>query len=130
MDPIANMLTMIRNAQAVNKETVKVPYSLMKHGIAELLVKQGFVTSVEKKEKKDTKPYLVIDLKYFEGGRGAITNARRISTPGRRMYAGAADLKEVKGGHGSSIISTSKGLMTGNDAKKSGLGGEIVCEIW
>lgn len=130
MDPIANMLTMIRNAQAVNKETVKVPYSSVKHGIADILAKQGFVLSVEKKEKKDTKPYLVIDLKYFEGGRGALTNAKRISTPGRRMYAGAAELKEVKGGHGTSIISTSQGLMTGGEAKKKGLGGEIMCEIW
>ncbi|MEX0916848.1 MAG: 30S ribosomal protein S8, partial [Candidatus Spechtbacterales bacterium] len=98
MDPIANMLTMIRNAQAVQKEAVKVPYSTVKHGIADILAKEGFVANVEKKEKKDTKPYLVIDLKYFEGGRGALTNAQRVSKPGRRMYGRATELKAVKGG--------------------------------
>lgn len=130
MDPIANMLTVIRNAQAVQKEMVKVPYSSVKHAIADILAKEGFVASVEKKEKKDAKPTLVIGLKYFEGGRGALTNARRISTPGRRMYGRATELKAVKGGHGIAIISTSKGLMTDAAAKKSGLGGEIMCEVW
>ena len=130
MDPIADMLVMIRNAQAVHKETVKVPYSSMKHGLADLLVKEGFVASVEKKDKKDGKPALIVTLKYHEDGRGAITNARRISTPGRRMYSSSRQLTQVKGGYGAAIVSTSQGLMSATDAKKKGVGGEVVCEVW
>lgn len=130
MDPIANMLVSIRNAQAVNKETVNVPYSVVKHRIADILRDKGFVGLVEKRERKMTHPALTITLKYDEKGRGAISYMKRISKPGRRIYTKKDEMQRVHGGHGIGIISTSHGLMTVEDAKQKGVGGEIICEVW
>lgn len=130
MDPIANMLVSIRNAQAVQKESVVIPYSQVKHTIADLLMKEGFVDTVKKQQHKNSHPSLLIGLKYRENGAGVIVSARRVSTPGRRMYVKNAHITPVKGGNGVSIISTSKGIMTEKKAKKEGLGGEVLCEVW
>lgn len=130
MDPIANMLVSIRNAQAVNKETVVVPYSVMKHNIADILVSKEFVAGVEKKERKTAQSTLVITLKYNQEGQGAISYMKRVSKPGRRMYAKKDEMKRIHGGYGIGIVSTSHGLMTVEDAKKKGVGGEIICEVW
>jgi len=137
-DPISNMLTSIRNAQAVRHQVVDVPFSNIKYEIAKILQKQNFIEKVEKKGKK-TKKNIEITLKYdnkipAEGearqGRSAISGLKRISKQGQRIYASNQKIRKVKGGYGIAIISTSKGIMTDKEARKNKLGGEILCEIW
>jgi small subunit ribosomal protein S8 len=128
MDPIADMLTQIRNAQAVLYPTVEIPYSNLKFEIAKILEKEKFVEKVEKKGKK-TKRTIEITLKY-EKKTPAISGLRRISKPGQRIYLPYKKIKKVKGGYGIAIISTSEGLMTDKEARRQKLGGEVLCEIW
>jgi len=128
IDPITDMLNRIRNAQAVLKDTVDVPFSNLKYEIAKILEKQGFIAKIEKKGKK-TKKIIEITLKYLEN-RPAISGLKRISKPGQRIYKNTKEIKQVKGGYGITIISTPKGLMTNKDTKKQKLGGEIICEVW
>lgn len=128
VDPIADMLNRIRNAQAVQKESVEAPFSQIKYAIAKILEQKGLVKNVEFRGKK-TKKTIVMDLRYKDNS-PVITAVKRISKPGQRVYSSAHDLKRVKGGHGIAILSTSKGLMTDRDAKKEGVGGEVLCEIW
>jgi len=128
------MLTVIRNAEAVQKPAVMVPYSHLKYEVAKILERKGFVLNVEKKNKKAKKndkvrPYLEIVLKYTQN-LPAISGFKKISTPGQRIYIPAAGIQKVKQGQGIAIISTSKGLMTGYEAKKAKVGGEMMCEIW
>jgi small subunit ribosomal protein S8 len=127
-DPISDMLNRIRNAQAVLKETVDIPFSDLKYGIAKILEKKGFITKVEKKGKK-VRRTVEITLKY-NAKQPAISGLKRISKPGQRIYKNAKEIKPVKGGYGVAVISTSKGLMTDKEARKKKLGGEILCEIW
>lgn len=127
-DPIADMLTRIRNAQAVRKETVEVPFSAIKYAIAKTLGKKGFIKSAEFRGKK-VKKTIEIKLKYQEKTPG-ITGARRVSKPGQRMYVSVQDIGRVKNGYGIAILSTSKGVMDGHQAQKEKVGGEILCEIW
>ena len=132
MSPIANMLTQIKNAQSRSKEEIVLPFSKMTFGIAEILKNKGFISGVEKKTRKMNKSevsILGVELKY-ENGIGAIGGIKMISKPSRRVYAGKDDLRPIKNGYGISIISTSKGLMTGDEAKKAKIGGEVICEIW
>jgi small subunit ribosomal protein S8 len=134
MDTVANMLTVIRNAQAVLKPAVAVPYTRLKYDIAKILERKGFVAGVEKKNKKMKKtakvwPYLEITLKYTDKI-PAVGGFKKISKSGQRIYVASSDIKRVKQGHGIGIISTSKGLMTEYDAKKQNIGGEILCEVW
>ena len=138
VDPITDMLNRIRNAQAVLKETVEVPFSNLKYEIAKILEKNGFIEKVEKKGKK-TKKIIEITLKYLpaealakEGDNKipAISGLKRISKPGQTIYLGHRQIKRVKGGYGIAIISTSKGLMTDKEARKQKIGGEVICEIW
>ena len=128
VDPITDMLNRIRNAQAVLKETVEVPFSNLKYEIAKILEKNGFIEKVEKKGKK-TKKIIEITLKY-DNKIPAISGLKRISKPGQTIYLGHRKIKRVKGGYGVAIISTSKGLMTDKEARKQKLGGEVLCEIW
>jgi small subunit ribosomal protein S8 len=128
MDPIADMLTSIRNAQAVLKETVVFPYSEIKFGIAKILKKENFVEKIEKKGRK-TRKSIEVKLKY-EDKKPAISSLKRISKPGQRIYTAAGKIRKIRDGYGISIISTSKGLMTNKEARKQNLGGEILCEIW
>ncbi len=121
------MLTIIRNALLAEKETVEVPFSSIKHEIAKILVKQGLVVACEKKGKK-VKSCIEITLKY-EDGLPAILGLKRVSRPGQRIYTDSKRIKKVKGGYGLSIISTPRGLMTGEEARRAKLGGEIICEI-
>jgi len=123
-DPISDMLNRILNAQTVLHEAVVLPYSDLKYEIALILQKEGFIKNTEKKGRKE-KRVLKIDLKY-----PAISSVKRISKPGQRIYMPAKSLKPVKGGYGISIISTPKGLMTGKEARRNKLGGEVLCEIW
>lgn len=129
MDTIADMLTTIRNAQAVKKETVKFPYSKIKFNLAKLLENEGFISNVEAKGV-NKKMVITASLKYRENGQPQITNLRRLSKPGQRLYVSYKDVRSVKGGYGKVILSTPKGLLTGDEAKKQKVGGEFICEVW
>jgi len=124
-DPIADMLNRIRNAQAVSKEIVVIPFSNLKYEIAKILEKEKLIGKIEKKGRKSRKT-IEITLKYP----AVITGLRRISKPGQRIYTSVKEIKPVRGGYGISIVSTPKGLMTNKEAKRKKLGGEIICEIW
>lgn len=131
VDPISDILTRIRNAQAVEHSTVDVPFSKIKFSLAEILAKQGFIKSVVKKGR-GIKRKIEIELKYKDEKNtiSQISQLKRISKPGKREYTRTKGIRSVLGGRGISIISTSQGLMTGKEARKKGLGGEILCEIW
>lgn len=127
-DPVADMLTRIRNSQARGKQTVSMPSSKLKVSIANLLEAEGYVSG-HNIELADGKPVLTVELKYFNG-KPVIEMLKRISRPGLRIYKAANDLPEVNAGLGVSIISTNKGLMTDRAARTAGLGGEIVCSVF
>lgn len=128
-DPVADMLTMIRNALAVKSSKVLVPFSQLKYGIAKILEKEGFVEKVEKRGR-GSKRNIEIVLKYAKDGTPAISGLKRISKPGQRIYLPYKKIKRVKGGYGIAIISTSKGLLTDKEARRQKTGGEVLCEIW
>ncbi|MDH3325758.1 MAG: 30S ribosomal protein S8 [Gammaproteobacteria bacterium] len=125
-DPIADMLTRIRNAQSANKSVVKMPSSKLKQQIANLLKDEGYVLKVE--ATSDDKPELAVSLKYFEG-RAVIEQIKRVSRPGLRIYKSADELPKIKNGLGVAVISTSKGIMTDRTARKAGVGGEVICYV-
>jgi len=127
-DPITDMLNQIKNAQAVGKTEVLIPLSKIKNEIAGILSKEGFIGEVKKATKGKIK-ILKIALKY-DNEVPAITDFKRISKPGQRIYEGFAKIRKVHGGYGMSIISTSKGLMTNKDARYKKMGGEIICQVW
>lgn len=127
-DPVTDMLNRIKNAQASQKEGVVIPFSNFKYEIAKLLENEKLVGKVEKKGRK-AKKVIEIALKY-ENKIPAISGMRKVSRPGQRIYSPAQNIKPVKGGYGISIVSTSRGLMTGKEAKRQRLGGEILCEVW
>lgn len=128
MDKISEMLTAIKNAQAVLKPMVVVPYSDFKYEIVKTMEKEGFIEKLEKKGKKNKKT-IEISLKY-KNNAPAISGLKRVSKPGQRIYIDHDGIKSIKGGYGISIISTSKGLLTNKEAKKQKIGGELICEIW
>ena len=128
MDPISDMLTRIRNAQAVQKPDVSIPFSKIKFQIAKILEKAEFIKSAEKKGRGIAKNVKIV-LKY-ENRAPVITGLKRISKPGQRIYLSSKQIRPIRNGFGISIISTSKGLMMGKQARKKKLGGEAVCEIW
>lgn len=125
-DPIADMLTRIRNGQAARKETVSLPSSKLKVAIAKVLKEEGYIVNYEVSESN--KPELTITLKYFEG-KAVVEQIKRVSRPGLRIYKGKDALPKVMGGLGIAIVSTSKGVMTDRLARKEGLGGEIICFV-
>ena len=127
-DPIADMLTRIRNALAVRKRTVKIPASNMKQSIATVLKQEGYISGVET-QKDGAHQNMTITLRYADGV-GAIEEIQRVSRPGRRVYCSAEDLPRVNGGLGIVMVSTSKGLMTDREARSSGVGGEVVCRVF
>ncbi len=129
MDPIANMLSIINNAQAVKKETVVIPYSSVKNSIAKVLGQNGLVNDVSVDTNEKGFKVIKINLKYDEQGRGAMSQIRRISKPGRRVYAKANNIPKPKRGIGIVIMSTPKGVLTGEQATKIRSGGEIICEV-
>ncbi|WP_086933172.1 30S ribosomal protein S8 [Agarilytica rhodophyticola] len=126
-DPLADMLTRIRNAQMVGKTSVTMPSSKLKKSVAEVLVKEGYVASFSVSE--GTKQELTIELKYFEG-KPVIAEIDRYSRPGLRAYAGKDELPSVRGGLGVAIVSTSKGVMTDRAARSAGVGGEVLCTVF
>lgn len=126
-DTIANMLTVIRNANRATLPGVQVSHSKMREGIARILKSEGYIADFAIEGEKLKK--LKLKLKY-EGRKGVITNLRRISRPGLRRYVGATEIPRVLGGMGISILSTPRGLMTGTQARKNNLGGELLCYVW
>lgn len=128
VDPIQDMLNQIRNAVAVQREQILLPFSNLKYEIAKIMEKEGFIGKIDKKGKK-SKKLLEINLKY-ENKVPVISGLKRISKTGQRIYLSSQEVKPVRGGYGLAIISTSKGLMTNKEARKNKLGGEIICEIW
>ncbi|MBE2894530.1 30S ribosomal protein S8 [Pasteurellaceae bacterium HPA106] len=125
-DPIADMLTRIRNGQAANKIAVNMPSSKLKVAIANVLAEEGYIESV--KVSDGVKPELEITLKYFEG-KPVVERIQRISRPGLRIYKRKDELPSVMGGLGIAVVSTSQGVMTDRAARKAGLGGEIICYV-
>lgn len=127
-DPIADMLTRIRNAIAVSKRQIVLPHSNIKEKVAEVLVKDGFLSKVESNGEGGFKS-LVVTINE-EGTNPTITDIKRLSKPGRRLYAAVKEIPTVKYGRGVVVISTSKGIMTGAEAKQAGLGGELICQVY
>jgi small subunit ribosomal protein S8 len=126
-DPLADMLTRIRNAQQVGKATVAMPSSKLKISVAKVLSDEGYITGYSVSE--DAKKELTVDLKYYEG-KPVIAEIDRVSRPGLRNYAGKAALPTVRGGLGVAIVSTSKGVMTDRAARAAGVGGEVLCTVF
>jgi len=126
-DPIADMLTRIRNAQRVDKASVSMPSSKLKVAIATVLKDEGYIDSFEVKAN-DGKPVLEISLKYY-AGRPVIERIERVSKPGLRIYKGRHSIPQVMNGLGVTIVSTSRGVMTGRKARANGVGGEVLCYV-
>jgi small subunit ribosomal protein S8 len=128
-DPIADMLTRIRNALMVNKETVEIPASNMKKAIAQIMLNEGYVSDV-KFEDDGLAGKIVLTLKYVGKKKSVINGLQRVSKPGLRTYAGVEKMPKVMDGLGIAIISTNKGVMTDKQAKAANVGGEVLCYIW
>ncbi len=126
-DPIADMLTRIRNAIAAGRESVVVPHSKIKESLASILKQNNFIADYRVEEVDGFKT-IIITVK--EGDRPAISSLQRVSKPGRRVYTSSKDIPLVLGGRGMVILSTSGGLMTGREARQKGLGGELICKVW
>ena len=132
-DPIADMLTRLRNANQAYHDTVSMPYSKLKSGVAEILQQEGYIGAWKIDEPADggvVGKALVIDLKYGPNRERSIAGVRRISKPGLRVYAKSTGLPKVLGGLGVAIISTSQGLLTDRQANKKGVGGEVLAYVW
>lgn len=129
-DPIADMLTRIRNALLVSSEAVSIPYSKLKEGIARILKQEGYIDEYKIEGELAKEKVINITLKYGPEKQKVITGLKRISKPGLRVYVSNDKLPRVLNGLGTAIISTSSGLMTDKDARKAKLGGEVICYIW
>ena len=128
-EPIADMLTRIRNALTVRKATVEIPASNMKREIARILLEEGYVKDV-KETGEGYKANIVITLKYTSDGQSVISGLTRVSKPGLRSYTGAQKMPKVLGGYGIAIVSTNKGIMTDKQAKAANVGGEVLCSVY
>lgn len=133
IDPISDMLTRIRNAQSAGKEEALMPFSNLKMAIAKILEEKGYIEKF-RKEAEGKLSNIRIALKYekLPANRKSpvISEIRRVSTEGKRIYIGKKEIKKVRQGYGISIVSTSKGVMTGEEARRAGVGGEVICEVW
>jgi small subunit ribosomal protein S8 len=128
-DPVADFITQLKNAGAIKKPSVSLPFSAFKMAIAEKLKDAGYVAAVDKRGKK-VKKTLDVMLKYDAGGKHMIAGVKRVSKPGRRMYKSVHEIRPVHYGHGALILSTPKGIMTDKEARKEKVGGEALFEIW
>jgi small subunit ribosomal protein S8 len=131
-DPVADFLTRIRNGIMAAHETVIIPSSGLKRELARILLEQGYIAGFDEQPAADGRAgdRLIIDLKYTEDRTSVISGLRRVSRPGRRTYVDAKHVPKVLGGMGTAIMSTSQGVMTGHDARRAGVGGEVVAEVW
>lgn len=126
-DPISDMLTRIRNAHSALLPAVEIPHSKIKESIAAILKKEGYISDYT----VESSPSRAIKLKLkYSGKRGVIEGLQRVSTPGLRRYVGSTEIPRVRGGLGISIVSTSQGVMSGHEARKKNVGGELVCYVW
>jgi len=128
-DPVADFLTRVRNAIRAKQQKVDVPASKLKLEIARILKEEGYISNFKATEENGQK-LLRVYLKYGNGNEAAISNINRISKPGCRVYVGRTEIPRVLGGMGINILTTPKGVMTGREARKTGVGGEILCEVW
>ena len=128
-DPIADMLTRIRNAVSIEHSQVQIPISKVKRGLADVLKREGYIWDWQEVENKPVSQ-LQIDLKYGPNGEHVIQKIRRVSTPGRRIYRRAKDLRPVLNGLGITIVSTSHGVLSDREARQKNIGGEVLCEVW
>lgn len=128
-DPIADMLTRIRNAVRIERPHVEVPASKVKRGLAEVLKREGYIWDWNESEE-DKFPLIHIELKYGPNGERVIRHIKRVSKPGRRIYNGATQLRPILNGLGISIVSTSRGVISDREARQQNLGGEVLCEVW
>jgi small subunit ribosomal protein S8 len=131
-DPIADMLTRIRNATLAHHTRVDVPASTLKVEIARILEREGYIQGFKVVDPKEgaVQKSIRISLKYGPRGERVITGIERVSRPGRRVYFGTAEVPSVFGGLGTSILTTSRGVMTGREARREGVGGEVLCNVW
>jgi small subunit ribosomal protein S8 len=131
-DPVADFLTRLRNAAGAQKEIVAIPSSRLKRELARILAEQGYIEgfSVEPRGPGRAGDQIVLRLKYTDDRRPVITKLQRVSRPGRRVYVGADEVPKYLGGMGTAIVSTSRGVMTGHEARQARVGGEVVAEIW
>lgn len=130
IDPIADLMTRIRNAGLARHATTRVPYSRIKERIVEILDQEGFIDSFEVDDRGVVDKNIVVNLRYLDDNSLAIHRMQRVSKPGRRVYSPAKQIPKVKGGLGVAIVSTSKGVVTDRDARRLNVGGEVLCEIW
>ena len=129
-DPVADLLTRIRNAAGARKEKLDVPHSRLKEGVVDVLVREGFLLEKQVLEIDKSHKVLRIRLKYGPDGEKVLSHIERVSTPGRRVYSGAEDLAKVQGGMGISVISTSQGVLSDREARAKKVGGEVLAAIW
>jgi small subunit ribosomal protein S8 len=131
-DPVSDFLTRLRNALAAQHHDFEIPYSRLKRELARILVEQGYVEAFEQVPPSPENPggQLRVTLKYTSERAPVITGLERVSRPGRRTYVDRAHIPRVQGGMGTAIISTSRGVMTGHDARRDGIGGEVVAKVW
>lgn len=129
-DPIADMLSRIRNGIQAHHDRVEIPASKLKVEIARILKSEGFIRNYTLAEKDKPQSVLRIDLKYSADGEPVIHGIERVSRPGRRVYRNRQEIPRVLGGLGLAIVSTSKGVLAGHEAAKSGIGGEVLCQVW
>jgi small subunit ribosomal protein S8 len=131
-DPVADFLTRIRNAIMAAHETVEIPSSGLKREMARILEEQGYIENWETRPGEPGRPgeKLVVRLKYTDNRTSVISGLRRVSRPGQRTYVDAKHVPKVLGGMGTAIVSTSQGVMTGHDARRAGIGGEVMAEVW
>ena len=129
-DPIADLLTRIRNGITAAHETVELPSSTLKVEIARILKEQGYIRDYSTREGEGPGTTLVVELKYTDARVSVISGLKRVSRPGRRTYVDSTHIPKVLGGMGTTILTTSNGVMTGHDARKAGVGGEILAQVW
>jgi len=129
-DPVADMLTRIRNAGRVKHVATSCPSSKLKISIAKVLSDEGFIEGFDSEAGDNNKTTLRLVLRYTDAGEPMIDGIRRVSTPGRRTYVGSTNIPKVRNGLGMAVLSTSKGVMCDRDAREQKLGGEIICEVW
>jgi small subunit ribosomal protein S8 len=129
IDPISDMLARVRNAGRALQPAVEVPHSKIKESIANVLKQEGYVSAVEVVSLTKWSKSIKLQLKY-QGKKTVVEGLRRISTPGRRVYVGAGEIPRVRGGLGVAVVSTPEGVMSGTEAKKKNLGGELLCFVW
>lgn len=131
VDRISNMVSSIKNASMIGKSSVVLPHTVACEAVAKVLLANNFLTEVKTfKEKGSSFKSLRLDIAYAGNGKAKIEDIKRVSKPGKRVYAGSEDLGPIVGGHGLTVVSTSRGLVTGSEAKKRKLGGEVILKVW